>query len=104
MTEAKAVSAEVTPSSGREHKAALKLQQLGFRVLHVGSTISTEGPPRLWESTFGITFNSVRQTRSLGPIERSEVVPRPSSDTVSIPEDLQEYIASVSFITPPEYF
>ena len=50
------VQAEIILVQDNANAAALVLQNLGFRILHIGTTISVEGPETLWESVFNVSF------------------------------------------------
>ncbi|MGI8574764.1 MAG: hypothetical protein ACR2MA_05350 [Egibacteraceae bacterium] len=98
------IAAEVEPSAAeRAPEAARALQSLGFRVLHVGLTISVQASRQQWEDTFRVAF-----TRREAPVMR-ELDSRAShqeaaSDTVVIPEPLHGLVAGIAFIRPPELF
>ena len=84
--------------------SAWVLQQLGFRILHIGQTISVQGPQSLWHSTFGVSFE-VRTKQTMPEVEASKVTyPKALTERMRIPEDLRELVASVSFVEPPELF
>lgn len=74
---AERVAAEVTPRSGQGRSAAAALQDLGFRVLHIGSTISVDAPPEVWARVFGGT-------------------------TEVVPESLRDVVTDVAFARPPD--
>jgi hypothetical protein len=103
VMETPVVSAEVTAAAGREREAALRLQQAGFRVRHVGSTsISVEAPAPLWEKTFGITLVERRAPAGKGlPGQRHYHEP---TGPLAIPAALSELITDVAFVRPPELF
>ena len=97
------ISAEVEPLPRRAARAARELERLGFRVLHIGPTISVQGSLGLWKSTFKISFKRRRKRLSdLTDEERSFALP--DRDPVPVPSDLQNLIASVSFAEPPEFY
>lgn len=98
------ISAEIGPQSGAGREAALALQRLGFRILHIGTTISVQASPDVWTAAFGVSFETdAKQTLSLLPEQQTEYL-KPVSSTVSIPEDLQPLISYVAFAEPPEFF
>jgi hypothetical protein len=98
------IPAEVEPRPSQAHQAALALQRLGFRVLHIGPTISVQGPQALWESTFHVSFEQRRKT-VLREVEGGEVTyPHARTETLGIPPELQHLIAAVLFVEPPELF
>jgi hypothetical protein len=97
------ISAEIEPASNQAQQAARALQQLGFRVLHIGLTISVQAPRALWEQTFGVSFETRRKTTISG-VEDSEVIYyKPTTDVVSIPATFRDIIAGVYFVEPPEF-
>ncbi len=98
------ISAEIEFAPSRAHEAALALQRLGFRILHIGPTISVQGPQSLWESTFRVSFET-RTKKQMAEIQGGEVRYQwPRAETVSIPESLQDLIVGVMFVEPPEFF
>lgn len=100
---ANVISGEITPCTNQAARAAKKLQQIGFRVLHIGPTISVQGAQRLWESTFSIRFHLERkQTSAETGVE--SVYPRPDHDPVAIPAQFQGLIQSIAIVEPPEWF
>ena len=97
-------SAEVEPQPSQVRQAASRLQHLGFRILHIGQTISVEGSRSLWESTFNISFESQKK-KTMEEVPGSEVTYlRAPTSEMQIPSDLQEFIARVEFAEPPEFF
>lgn len=99
-----AIAAEVVPRSNRAQSAAKALQQLGFRVLDIGSaTVSVQAPAELWEETFHVSFSRRRKERlSISPGSAVEyAVPE---GPVEIPAALGELIEDVLFVQPPELF
>jgi hypothetical protein len=97
------ISAEIEPRPNEATRAAQALQRLGFRVLHIGPTISVQGPQRLWESTFSVSFKQERKKVS-SEIDSEVSFPRPQTDLIPVPLALQDLIASVAFVEPPEWF
>ncbi|WP_337867653.1 hypothetical protein [Meiothermus sp.] len=97
------IAAEVTPHSGQTQQAARALQELGFRVLHIGSTVSVQAPQTLWRETFGVRFT--RQNKIvLKETGLSRAYPAPRPETLQIPPALESCIASIAFVEPPELF
>lgn len=98
------VPAEVIPLQSKTNVAALELQRLGFRILHIGATISIEGTEALWYSTFNVSF--VTQTKQIYPgIEAGDVSYRQAViDNLRIPSRLKQFISDVAFVEPPELF
>lgn len=97
------IAAEVTPHSGQAQQAARALQGLGFRVLHIGSTIAVQAPQTLWRETFGVRFT--RQNKIvLKETGLSRAYPAPRPETLQIPPALKDWIADIAFVVPPEWF
>ena len=97
------ISAEVAPQTERAKQAALELQRLGFRVLHMGTTISVQGPQTLWESTFKVEFE-LQQKKVMQELEDTQTYYRAKTGSVEIPKELQSSILNVYFVEPPELF
>jgi hypothetical protein len=98
------VSAEVTAREGRSRDAALRLQQIGFRVLHIGHTsISVEGPVGLWESTFGVQLRAHAQ-RGAKQRPTTNVQFYEPTGPVTVPAVLSDLVEEVAFVQPPELF
>lgn len=97
------IAAEVTPHSGQAQQAARILQGLGFRILHVGLTISVQAPQALWRETFGVRFTRQKKgvLKETG-LSRAYLAPRP--ETLQIPPALKDRIADIAFVVPPELF
>jgi hypothetical protein len=96
------IPAEVSAQPQHEREAALAMQRLGVKVLHVGSTISVEAPQSLWESLFHVSFEdrSMRQMDALGerPFKRAV------TSGLRIPAELRGLVTEVSFQEPPVLF
>jgi hypothetical protein len=98
------ISAEIQPLPSQAQQAAKALQNLGFRILHIGPTISVQAPRQLWESTFNVSFVPHRKT-VMPEIERGEVAyQRAVTENLRIPVQLQNVIAEVMFVEPPEFY
>ncbi|AOX02175.1 hypothetical protein BJP34_24470 [Moorena producens PAL-8-15-08-1] len=98
------ISAEIESSPNHSRQAALALQQLGFRILHIGPTISVQAPQSLWESTFNVSFQPQQKTL-IQEIDGSDVTyPKAAVDHIQIPEQLQTLVTGVMFVEPPEFF
>lgn len=98
------ISAEVVPASNRAIDAARALEQLGFRILHIGPTISVQGPASLWASTFNVSFER-KTKRRLREIEGSEVSYLAArTEQMQIPAELHDVVREVMFMEPPEFF
>lgn len=95
------VSAEVTYRQGAATATARALQQLGFRIFDVGDTISVQAPRQLWESVFGLEF----ETRSKQVTDTTETTYlRPAARSLDIPDNLDDLVTDVLFVEPPRYF
>lgn len=102
MADEEEIAAEVAPTDPqRAGQAAKALQHKGFRVLHVGGSISVTGPRERWESVFGVSFvaGTKRVQAELGR-EVSYLRVEPAS--VRVPDDLVDLVADVAFAEPPE--
>lgn len=98
------VSAEVEPLRDCAREAASLLQRLGFRILHVGTTISVQGPESLWMSVFKVSFETRKKT-IMADVKGGEIAYRKALDeTLTIPPDLQKVVAAVAFVEPPELY
>ena len=98
------ISAEVQPQAGRASDGAMALQRLGFRILHIGPTISVQAPRALWESTFGVEFESAEHTPMQEVTDHEIAYLRKVEERIEIPGDLQLLILNVMFAVPPEFF
>jgi hypothetical protein len=97
------ISAEIEPLPNQAYQAAMALQRLGFRILHIGPTISVRAPRSLWESTFKVSFEEEKKT--VMPEIGSEVTYlRGVTDRLVIPEGLRNLISEVMFVEPPEFY
>lgn len=97
------IAAEIVPQPNRAQSTAKALQQLGFRVLDIGSTVSVQAPAKLWEETFQVSFSRKRKERlSISPGSTTEY--SAPEGPVEIPESFRELIADVLFVQPPEFF
>lgn len=97
------ISAEIKPLPSQGKKAALKLQNLGFKVLHIGKTISVQAPRSLWESTFNVSFKEEKKT-VMAETKSEETYLKAITDKLTIPEGLENVISEVMFVEPPEFF
>jgi hypothetical protein len=97
------ISAEIQPRPDQHHQAALALQQLGFRILHIGPTISVQASQSRWESTFNVSFEEVT-TPSIAEIGSETTYSRAITEDLEIPAELAELIEEVMFVEPPEFF
>ena len=97
------IPAEIEPLPHRANQAALALQRLGFRILHIGATISVQAPRSLWESTFNVSFTEEKKT-VMAEIESEVTYLRAVTDNLVIPEGLESLISEVMFVEPPEFY
>lgn len=97
------VSAEIAPLPNQANRAALALQRLGFRILHIGPTISVQAPESLWVSTFNVAFESKKKT-AIAEIESEVTYRKALVERVRIPAELQDLVAEVMFVEPPEFY
>lgn len=98
------ISAEITPTPNKSQEAALALQRLGFRILHIGKTISVEAPESLWNSTFNVYFET-RKKNILPGIEGGETAYRKAiTDKMVIPSHLKGLVSDIQFVEPPEFY
>lgn len=98
------IAAEITPIPGRARSAAKVLQQLGFRILNIGSTISVQSSEDVWKDTFHISFiKKDKQLLSISPSSSIEYAV-PNQDAIKIPVSLRELISDIVFVEPPEFF
>ncbi|MDJ0694175.1 hypothetical protein [Mastigocoleus sp. MO_188.B34] len=97
------ISAEIEPLPNQANKAALALQRLGFKILHIGSTISVQAPRSLWESTFNVSFQQEKKT-VIAEIGSEVTYLRAVTDNLTIPEGLESLISEVMFVEPPEFY
>jgi len=96
------VAGEVVPTDPRRAaEVHTALRQRGFRVLHVGRSISVEAPRRAWEATFGVSFTPHTKTVQK-EIDRQRTYMRADPGSVRVPIDLQDLIAEVAIVEPPE--
>jgi hypothetical protein len=97
------VSAEIAPIPSQANQAALALQRLGFRILHIGPTISVQAPRSLWESTFNVSFQVERKTTQAETNSETTYL-RAITDDLVIPEGLEGTVSEVFFVEPPEFY
>lgn len=98
------ISAEVEPQPAQTRAAAVALQRLGFRIFHIGQTISVQGSQALWQATFNVSFKT-RKKRTIAEVEGSTVSYHTAlTGAMRVPEELNSLIATVSFVEPPEFF
>lgn len=98
------ISAEIEPLPNQANRAALALQRLGFRILNIGPTISVQGPQSLWVSTFNVSFKLKKKT-AVAEEEEGEVTYKKAwVEGMRVPTELQNLIAEVMFVEPPEFY
>lgn len=97
------ISAEIEPLPNQANQAALALQRLGFRILHIGPTISAQAPRSLWESTFNVSFEQQKKT-DIPEIGRQVTYLKAITDRLVIPKGLGGLISEVMFVEPPEFY
>lgn len=96
------VAAEVMPLHlPHAERTAKALQERGFRVLHVGRSISVDAPRSRWEETFGVSFTAHTKTVDKA-IGRQRTYPRADVHSVRVPADLEDLVAEIAFMEPPE--
>ena len=96
------IAAEVVPvDPQRAGQVAKALQRKGFRVLHVGGSVSVSGARDRWESVFGVSF--VPHTKTVQPeLGRQDTYLRADPASVQVPAELDGLVADVAFAEPPE--
>lgn len=97
------IAAEIRPADGKAEVAARELQHLGFRVHHVGDTVSVDADEALWSNVFGARFEDVDRKTGDGPLP-AETFRRVVKGTLRIPPELRTFIDEVALIEPPEFF
>lgn len=95
------VAAEVVPAQGHAERAAEALQARGFRVLHVGRSLSVAAPRSRWEEVFGVSFAPHTKTVQKA-IGRERTYLRADAASVRVPDELADLITDVAFMEPPE--
>ena len=98
------IAAEIVPVPEHAQSAAKALQQLGFRVLRIDSTISVQGPEQLWDEVFNVAFAKKSKRRFAPSADTSIKYGVPKKESVTIPDSLRELITDVIFVQPPEFF
>ncbi|NIM98884.1 S8 family serine peptidase [Candidatus Saccharibacteria bacterium] len=93
------------PKAGSSELAAKKLQQLGFRILHVGEfSVSGEGTQRLWEKTFStkVRKETIDYTgiKDLGQRSYLSHIPK---TPFSVPKDLADLVERAYPQRPPTF-
>ncbi|MCW4049353.1 MAG: hypothetical protein NWE89_06400 [Candidatus Bathyarchaeota archaeon] len=98
------ITAEVIPIIGKKNEAALALQREGFKILHIGQSVTIAGDKDLFEKTLQIklTKTSKKILRDLPEPAVTEYYQ--TKDQPSIPEKLKSLIKEIYFQEPPEFF
>ncbi|MBW4504917.1 MAG: hypothetical protein KME64_00125 [Scytonematopsis contorta HA4267-MV1] len=98
------IAAEVLPLLKQSQQAAVTLENLGFRVLYIGQTISVEAPESLWRAIFNISF--IKQQKTVMPEVGIEDITYLEAvmDDFQIPAQMRDLIADVMFVEPPELY
>ena len=97
------VTAKILPLPNQANPAALALQHLGFHILHIGTTISVQATPLLWQATFNVSFEA--QKKVVSPKTHQEIIYfKVITDKLQIPEHLQALIAKVTFVEPIKFY
>jgi hypothetical protein len=98
------IAAEIEPLPNKANQAALALQRLGFRILHIGPTISVQAPQSLWVSTFKVSFEPQKKT-ILAEVEGGKITyQKARSENICFPKELRGLITDVMFVEPPELY
>jgi hypothetical protein len=99
------ISAEIIPVKDRAQLAAKALQQIGFRILHVGTSISVQASDQVWKDTFHVSFvEKVRQRVPGSPGSSFKYAVPDRKSSIRTPALLRDLVAEVLFIEPPELF
>ena len=97
------IAAEIQPADGKAETVARELQRRGFRVHHVGDTVSVDADEALWSAVFGARFEDVERTTD-DSARPAETFRRVVKGTLEIPPQLRVLIDDVALIEPPEFF
>lgn len=73
-------------------------------MFHIGTTISVQAPEKVWEETCRISFQKGQKQRLAGSEGTAMEYAAPAEEPVSIPVALQELVADVAFVEPPQFF
>lgn len=95
------------PRAGAAQKAARILQDMGFRILHIGTfSISGEAPKDLWESTFGTEVKKASMPVSDAHLELGErtFLAHVAGVPFEIPEKLADLVERAYPQKPPIFF
>jgi len=95
------------PPKGAGRKAALVLQELGFRVRHVGTySVSGEGPRRLWEKVFHTQVEMRTQPRSKAHPDAGKISywSHIANTPFRIPPALEPFVERAYPQLPPTFF
>lgn len=98
---------DFVPEGGTAQKAAKILQDLGFRILHVGVfSVSGEAPKELWESTFNTEVKKVTvpvHDNFPGRGERT-FLSHVAGTPFKVPDDLADLVERAYPQKPPNFF
>jgi len=97
------VSAEIEPMPNKANQAAIALQRMGFKILHIGLTISVQGPQSLWESIFNGSFETRKKTVVSEAKGADAAFQKALTENMRIPLELEALVANVIFTEPPEF-
>ena len=95
------------PPDGRSEQAAFQLQNLGFKIRHVGTfSVSGEGPRLLWEKVFGTKVEKRTQPLSQAHPNLGEVVywSHISDTPFALPPELSALVERAYPQLPPIFF
>ncbi len=98
------IAAEVRPAEGKAALAARELQRAGFRIHHVGDTVSVDADETLWTTVFKVRFQDVDRSGASGTLPAQGTYRRMVAGTLRIPAEFEPLIDDVAFIEPPDFF
>ena len=98
------ISAEIETAPDNTNQAALALQRIGFRIMHIGPTISVQGPRSLWESTFNVSFETQKKINRANTEGGDVVYYKALEKDIRIPNNLRTLISGLAFVEPPEFY
>ena len=95
------------PKAGTTQKAAKMLQDIGFRILHIGTfSVSGEAPKDLWESTFGteVKKDSTPVSDAYPELGERTFLSHVAGIPFEIPDKLKDIVERVYPQKPPTFF
>lgn len=98
---------QFAPAAGHGSRAAITLQSLGFRVLHIGTfSVSAEGPKDLWEKVFGTKVQQQKQPVSADHPQLGELAywSHVAGAPFAVPGALQGLVERAYPQRPPTFF